>query len=130
MNLNNNIPVIIREDDYLLLKPFFTKSGSAKADMSLSAELSRAIVVRKDAFPPHVIRINSVVEIRDEETGDIKQVCIVLPEHANMKEKKISIVSPIGSALIGFSQGETVQWMVPAGLKKFKIINVQSELNS
>lgn len=130
MNLNRNIPVIIREDDYLLLKRFFSKTDAAVADMSLSAELNRAIVVKKDAFPPHVIRINSSVQIQEEETGEIREVCIVLPEHANIKEKKISILSPIGAALIGFSQGETAQWKVPAGLKKFKIINVQNDHDS
>ena len=127
MNLNQNLPVIIREDDYLTLKPFFTKGAKAQNEMSLSAELSRAVVVKKYAFPPHVIRINSEVQILDEQTGAIRTVCIVLPQHANIKENKVSILSPIGAALIGISQGETVQWRVPAGLKKFKIVDVKNE---
>lgn len=127
MNLNQNIPVIIREDDYLMLKPFFTKNAKAKNEMSLSAELSRAVVVKKYAFPAHVIRMNSKVEILDEQTGVSRTVCIVLPQHANIKENKVSILSPIGTALIGISKGETVQWQVPAGLKKFKIVDVENE---
>ena len=130
MNLNQNIPVIIREDDYHLLKPFLAKTGIALQDMSLSAELSRAVVVKKYAFPPHAIRINSKVQIQDEETDAFREVCIVLPQHANIKENKISILSPIGTALIGFRKGETVLWEVPAGLKKIKIIEVQNEQNS
>ncbi|WP_256004001.1 GreA/GreB family elongation factor [Pedobacter deserti] len=127
MNLNANIPVIIREDDYQLLKPYFTKTDGSSGDMSLSAELGRAVVVKKHAFPPHVIRINSRVQIVDEENGAAREVCLVLPQHANIRENKISILSPIGAALIGFSKSETVQWQVPAGLKKFRIAEVHNE---
>lgn len=130
MNLNKNIPVIIREDDYHLLKPYLTRSGLAPDDMSLSAELGRAIIVKKDAFPPHAIRINSQVQILEEETGASKCLRIVMPQHANMKENKVSILSPIGAALIGFRKGEAVQWEVPAGLKRFQITDVQNEQDS
>ena len=127
MNLNANIPVLIREDDYDLLKPFLNRSDLAPNDMSLSAELQRAVVIKKDAFPPHAIRINSKIQILDEETGITNELYLVMPQHANIKEKKVSILSPIGSALIGFRKGEIVQWKVPAGLKSFKIVDVQNE---
>ncbi len=130
MNLNKNIPVIIREDDYDLLKPYFTRSGMVPDDMSLSAELGRAKIVKKDKFPAHAIRINSKVQILDEETGASRDLCIVMPRDANIKENKISITSPIGAALIGFRSGETVQWEVPAGLKRFKITEVHNEQDS
>ncbi len=126
MNLNKNIPVIIREDDYALLKPFLSKSADTTEEMSLSAELNRAIVVKKDAFPPHAIRISSEVKIREQETGTTSTFRIVMPSQANIKENKVSILSPIGSALIGFTKGEIVQWEVPAGLKKFEIIEVKN----
>ncbi len=126
MNLNKNIPVIIREDDYALLKPFLSKLADTTEEMSLSAELNRAIVVKKDAFPPHAIRISSEVKIREQETGTISTFRIVMPSQANIKENKVSILSPIGSALIGFTKGEIVQWEVPAGLKKFEIIEVKN----
>lgn len=126
MNLNEKTPVIIREDDYELLRQFMNKSGSAAGEMSLSAELGRAIIVKKDAFPPHAIRINSKVSILDEESGTMRELFIVMPQHANIKENKVSIISPIGSALIGFRKGEIVQWEVPAGLKTFKIIDVEN----
>lgn len=127
MNLNKNIPVIIREDDYDLLKPYLTRSGMVPGDMSLSAELARAKIVKKDKFPAHAIRINSRVQILDEETGASRDLCIVMPGAANMKENKVSIISPIGAALIGFRKGETVQWEVPAGLKQFRITEVHNE---
>jgi regulator of nucleoside diphosphate kinase len=94
MNLNKNIPVIIREDDYALLKPFLGRSSVNVDEMSLSAELSRAIVVKKDAFPPHAIRISSEVKILDQESGTTSTFQIVMPNQANIKESKVSILSP------------------------------------
>lgn len=127
MNLNENIPVVIHEDDFELLRSFINRSGTAAKEMSLSAELCRAVVVKKDAFPPNTIRMNSKVTILDQQNGTEREICIVMPQHAAIKENKVSILSPIGTALIGFRSGETVQWVVPAGLKQIKITAVKNE---
>jgi len=121
MNLNENNPVIITQQDFDLLKPYFTKQTKKSAEMSLSAELSRAVILKNDAFPPHAIRLNSQVWIQE---GNIMEVTIVLPQHADIKAKKISILTPIAAALIGFKKGDTVRWKVPLGMKVFKIIDV------
>jgi len=124
MNLNENNPVIITQHDFDLLKPYFTKQKKKSAEMSLSAELSRAVILKDDIFPPHAIRLNSKVWIQEESTGNIMEVTIVLPQHADIKAKKISILTPIAAALIGFKKGDTVKWKVPLGMKVFKIIDV------
>jgi regulator of nucleoside diphosphate kinase len=49
---------------------------------------------------------------------------VVIPEQANIKEKKISVMAPIGTALLGFRQGEQVAWDVPSGRKTFTIMQV------
>ncbi len=51
---------------------------------------------------------------------------LTLPEHADMGRKKISILSPLGVALIGFRQGMTIDWEFPGGLKKIKILTVEN----
>ncbi|RZK38559.1 MAG: transcription elongation factor GreAB [Pedobacter sp.] len=127
MNLNKDIPVIMREDDYSLLSRLISTSTASGEEMSLAGEIRRAVVVKKDAFPAHTIRLNSRVEILDEETRLTRSLYIVMPDNANIKENKVSILSPIGAALFGFRKGETVQWKVPAGLKKFRIKDVHNE---
>lgn len=127
MNINVNRPVIIREDDYELLRPYISKSSNAAPEMSLAAELGRAQVVKKDQFPADVVRINSKVLIKDDENGTTRAFYIVMPQHADIKNNKVSILSPIASALIGYKQGEVVDWHVPAGLKRFKIVEVTNE---
>lgn len=124
MNPNESNPVIITQEDYNLLKPYFSKQSVDSDEMSLSAELSRAIIIKKEAFPLHAIRLNARVWITDEATGETIALTIVLPQHANIKEKKISVTTPMAAALIGFRKGDIVQWKVPAGLKVFKITDV------
>lgn len=124
MNLNENNPVIITQEDFNLLKPYFTKQKGNSNEMSLSSELSRAVIIKSDAFPPHAIRLNSKVSIQDETTGNIIDLTIVLPQYADIKQKKISVITPMAAALIGFRKGDVVQWKVPAGMKVFKIIDV------
>ena len=51
---------------------------------------------------------------------------IGLPDKADIKQRKISILSPIGTALIGFRQGENIRWQVPSGKKTFTILEVNN----
>lgn len=117
-------PVIITEEDFNLLKPYITLHNPASKEMSLSAELSRAKIVKNDVLPAFTIRLNSKVLIKDQTTGQAMELTIVLPQYADIKLKRVSILTPIAAALIGFSKGDVVDWQVPAGMKVFKIIEV------
>jgi len=68
----------------------------------LETEIKKARLVNKDELPGNVVRLNSTVTIKDEMNAKIMQVIIVTPDRANITQKKISIMSPIGIALIGF----------------------------
>ena len=70
--------------------------------MSLATELKRAIIVNKDAFPQHGIRLNSQVSVLDIDTQRVFEFMIVMPENADIKQNKISVLAPMGAALIGF----------------------------
>ena len=78
----------------------------------------------KDAFHLDVVRLNSTVSIKAEGKEEIIEIMLVTPDKANIKEKKISIMAPIGAALIGFRQGQKVKWQVPGGKKTFTIVKV------
>jgi len=115
-------PVILTEEDFGLLQRF--THHAPNEEMSLAYELARAIIVKDDALPPHTVRLNAEVTVMDQETKKLMQFFIVLPHHANIQQRKISILTPMGTALIGFRKGEEVEWKVPAGLRKFKILDV------
>ncbi|WP_442587289.1 GreA/GreB family elongation factor [Pedobacter sp. AW31-3R] len=124
MEMNKQNAVVMTEEDYNLLKPYANKRPDG--EMSLANELGRAVIVKKDAFPPKCIKINSNVEILDVDTGKTMRFMLVMPEQADMKKQKVSVLSPIGAALIGFRETEQVVWKVPAGLKKIQITYVSN----
>lgn len=124
MKVNEKNPVIITEEDYQLLKQYMTSVQENGNEMSLSSELQRAIIVSKDALPVHTVRINSKVSVLDLDTDKVLDFSIVMPAHADIRQNKVSILTPMGAALIGFRKAEEVHWKVPAGLKRFRILDV------
>jgi regulator of nucleoside diphosphate kinase len=121
--------LILRKDDYSLLTAFLRNARSQskfnKRDADeLQAELKKATLVDADKFPDDVVGLNSKVRIKAEDKNEEMEVMIVTPDKANIKEKKISIMAPIGTALIGFRQGQKVKWKVPSGNRIFTILNV------
>lgn len=127
MNPNEKNAVIITEADFNLLKPYYNKKADPTKDMSLANELSRAVVVKEEDFPEYGIRLNSKVQLLDFHTQMKMEFTIVMPQYADMRQNKISILTPMGAALIGFRKGEWVEWKVPAGWKKFQILEVHNE---
>lgn len=123
--------IIIMKDDFALLNACVknTKVVAMKEPhhtRSLSEELRRAVVVEKKKFPEDVIRLNSMVTIKDLASGNEITLTIVLPEFADIKQKKISVLAPMGTALIGFKKGQAITWQMPAGVKNFLVLDVQA----
>ena len=121
--------LVLLKDDYKLLISYLNGSrGKSAFDRrnaeELQIELKRAKLVNKDDFPNDVVRLNSTVKIKTEGKDEIMELMLVTPDKADIKERKISIMAPIGTALIGFRQGQKVKWQVPAGKKTFTIMEV------
>lgn len=87
----------------------------------LDDELRRAKVVPPKSVPGDVITMNTRVRVKDLDSGAEMTYQVVFPGDADIKQNKVSILAPIGTALIGFRVGETVEWKVPAGVKKMKV---------
>ena len=128
MKTNELNPVVITREDYDLLRPLVGKVAEEQDEMSLGHELGRAIIVNKDALPPFTVGLNSKVTVMNIETERIVEFTIVMPEYADIARHKVSILSPMGTAVIGFRKGEEVYWQVPAGLKRFRILDVVNGL--
>ena len=87
----------------------------------LAEELERAIVADPQAMPTDVVTMNSRLRLTDADTGEEKTVTIVFPGMANTDEGKISVLAPLGTALLGYRVGELVEWNVPSGLRRLRI---------
>lgn len=128
-----NKQLVITRDDYHILTSILNASWAKtqfdrKNTEELRAELKRAKLVNIDDFPQDIVRLNSKVTIKAEDKNEIIELTLVTPDKANIKEKKISILAPIGTALIGFSRGQKVNWQVPAGKKTFTILEVVNQV--
>lgn len=89
--------------------------------IKLEEELARANVVPGKDVPSNVITMNTQLQLRDEKSGEVKTYTLVFPQDANVDEGKISIMSPIGTALIGYCEGDIIEWAVPAGVRRLVV---------
>ena len=89
---------------------------------SLQVELTRANVVNAEELPRDVVTMRSrvLIMLDDEE----KEITLVYPNEANHSTGKISILSPIGTAIIGYREGDVINWLTPGGLKRIMIKKV------
>ncbi|MDY0384416.1 MAG: nucleoside diphosphate kinase regulator [Geobacter sp.] len=87
----------------------------------LSEELLRAEVVAPEEIPPQVITMNSRVRLQDLDSKAELEYTLVFPPEANLDQGKISVLAPVGMAMIGYRVGDTISWKVPAGLKRLKV---------
>lgn len=90
----------------------------------LQEEIKRAKIVEQTEIPGDVITMNSLVRLRDLDSGEQMQVSLVYPSAADAAAKKISILAPVGTAILGYRTGDTVEWEVPAGMRRLKIEDV------
>lgn len=90
----------------------------------LEEELDRAHVVEPNRIPSDVITMNSKVRLQDMDSGEEVVYALVFPGKANADENAISVLAPIGTALLGYREGDVIEWQVPAGTKRLKVLEV------
>ena len=81
----------------------------------LEAELARAEVVDPKQIPPSVVTMNSTVRFKIESSSDEFHLTLVYPKDADASGGTISILAPVGSALLGLSMGDVIEWPKPGG---------------
>jgi regulator of nucleoside diphosphate kinase len=119
MTTKNTIKVTTADREKIMQMIESLEGGRlADACEALDAELERAEFVAPQEIPADVVTMNSVVEYMDEESGKVTKVTLVYPPQANIAEGKISVLAPIGSALLGLSVGQSLSWPLPDGRKK------------
>lgn len=92
-----------------------------KDDDSLVKELERAIVVSPKDVPPDVVTMNSRVVLRDLDTSERMEYTLVFPKDANVENGAISVLAPVGTAILGYAKGDVVEWPVPSGKRRIQI---------
>ena len=107
MDINMELEkLIISDQDYARL-------SKLRDSQILEDELSRAVLVPSDQVPPNVVKMNARVTYLDESNGTTREVELVYPEEADSSNGKISVLTPVGSALLGLEVGQTIEWLFP-----------------
>jgi regulator of nucleoside diphosphate kinase len=88
---------------------------------SLKEEVERAEIVEPRSVPPDVITLNTTAALLDIETDETMKYTLVLPEEADVSQGKISILAPIGTAMLGYRVGDVFEWDTPGGKVKIKV---------
>ena len=112
--------VTLSSDDYVCLLGLVAASAASEPDVAdyLDAELERATVVRSGEVMPTVVAMNRRVTFRNEATGRVRTLTLVYPSEADLAAGKVSVLTPIGAALIGVAEGDTICWYTRSGEAK------------
>jgi regulator of nucleoside diphosphate kinase len=96
--------------------------GHARKDLAaLAQELAKAKIVPSREVRHDVVTMNSRVILRDLDSGDEMDYKLVFPKDANLDLGAVSVLAPIGTAILGYSKGDEIAWQVPAGLRRLQI---------
>lgn len=121
--------LILEKKEYVVLKSLLNLSKNYKEDTRkysvkrLETELENAIIHDEELVPQDVIRFNSVVTVATDD-GWENTFELVTPNEKNAQGNKVSVLTPMGSAVFGYAQGDIIDWEFPGGIKKLRIINV------
>jgi regulator of nucleoside diphosphate kinase len=120
------ITLIDSEAEALTQLALSPRSKSSMAAELLLQELDRADTYGKDCFPPHVVTMMSHVVFVDEGTGEKHEVQLVYPGDADTERHRISVLTPIGAALIGMPRGASIDWPNRSGqYRRLRILDVK-----
>ena len=125
----SNKPIQITEFDLQRLQKVledarYTEYRGSEYLAKLQMELDRAQVVASQAVSQEVITMNSTVVLLDLDTNEEETYTLVFPENADIEQGKISVLAPIGTAMLGYEIGDVFEWEVPAGKRRLEITRI------
>jgi regulator of nucleoside diphosphate kinase len=105
----------------LLLGTRMWSSRDKEHLQALEEELDKAHTVGSRDIPGDVVTMRSQVRVKDMKSGREMDLSVVFPSEADSEQGKISVLAPVGTALLGYRVGDTIEWKVPGGLRRLKI---------
>ena len=120
--------IIVTANDHKVFKKLIETSHTVdpiekKSHRKLYEELKTAVIIKEEDFPKNIVRLNSIVTIQTS-FGRKDGMHLVLPSEGDLSKRKLSIMSPMGAALIGYLEGDKVPWNLPMGSEDILIEKV------
>ena len=127
-----NQPIVISEPDARVLRGLLTARADRTHDQEhleeLSEELERAQVLKPEQVAADVVTMHKQLRIVDLSNGARQELTLVSPAEANVSARRISVLAPLGTALLGYREGDEVEWLMPGGVRRLRIESVQAAL--
>jgi regulator of nucleoside diphosphate kinase len=126
METNTTTEIYLTQRDAERVATAIAASSSHGASTTLLCEeIARARIVPQSAIPPDVVTMNSRIKIVDANSGAISELTLVYPRDANADLGRVSVLAPLGSALLGLRVGQTMEWPLPSGrVKRVTVLEV------
>jgi regulator of nucleoside diphosphate kinase len=125
--------LVLEKKEYVYIKRILNISGfngdmSTKKSLArLTDELMTAQVLDEEDMPEDIIRLNSIIRIKSK-SGWEQEIQLVIPTQGDFSQQKISILRPMGAALIGYAQDDVIEWEFPSGIQELHIVSVKQDL--
>jgi len=123
--MNQHAPIRVTHRDLERLNRLIEVYGggrNAAACETLETELLRADVLDSGQIPADVVTMNS--RVRFEDDGDVREITLVYPQDAAADQGRVSVLAPIGTALLGLAVGDSIEWKLPAGMRRIRVLGV------
>ena len=120
--------IYITDDDCERLRRLIAgRRGARSVDQEyldvLEQELDRAEVVEPEAIPRDVVTMNSEVRLKDLDSGESRVYRLIFPTQTRT-ENSVSVLAPIGTAMLGYRVGDVIEWRVPKGIRRLEVLEV------
>jgi regulator of nucleoside diphosphate kinase len=126
------LPIVITQADAVKLRGLIATRARTGHDQDhlqeLSAELERARIADAAEAPPDLITLHSQVRVLDLASGKRRELTLVLPPESDPAQGRISVLAPLGTALLGYRAGDELEWQMPGGMRRVRIESVESQL--
>jgi regulator of nucleoside diphosphate kinase len=127
-----NHPIFVAENDAARLRELLAAKSTAVRDQDhlagLAAELERALVLDDEHVPSDVITMNARARVLDLASGERRDLQLVFPWQADVSAGRISVLAPLGTALLGYRVDDQIEWPMPGGLRRLRIEDVSQLL--
>lgn len=124
----NSKPIYITQTDNQRIRsrlPAYAESKRFRdAAANLLAELNRAVIVNDATLSSDVVTLDSIIDVADLGSGETERYTLTLPDTANAALNRISVFSPLGTALLGYAAGDELSWQMPGGIRLLRIAAV------
>lgn len=125
MHMSTRPNITITSLDAERLERLIEGLPAAAPGRALEEELARADIVAPQAIPPNVVTMNSTVRFKVDASNEEFTLTLVYPKDLDGSNDKISVLAPVGSALLGLATGDEIDWAKPGGgLVRVRIIEV------